>query len=502
MKNSMFLTLVAVLTNTLLYAESNWPKPASVKQLPATCRRIDTRKGEAVIPYVLRKVPLGNAAPYLKGGTHPNTFLQFSPDSKRLALGTMRGEIMMADVYSEKILWRKKVAEGMVKRIDFSPDGKYVYFGEQSVDGFVYGADAHSGKILWKFRLADDLGQGSPMSKDNPHDIYSKPGCYQLVTLNNGDILVLGIHSYGDWRDINKRVCLSRIYRLSPKGNVVWAFPEKEPIYYTVIFIDGDPGGKKVALLTHTEGGNKPANYHYHNATLYVLDGSTGKVTGHHTFQPLKPWYTKVGFWQSVSVGPAGERVSIGTSDGRSFLFDSKTVEPTKTFDFGTPILISDIPVSARASYTRIAADRTVYFQTSNTTVISANMSRHIVAPPGPHPNANMINAVTYDGKVAWRYRSDLSCENFWLSSNGRWMMTTAMSSKGKSNHEAGALLFDTHRKGGGSSRLVFFYPVEGRVFFHAAMAPDGSAFAIAETPFKHPVSSKLIGTYQAHIIR
>lgn len=498
----LICSIFLLVFSEISFAADIWQTPASKTKLPATCRKIESKKGDAVIPYVLRKVPLGNAGYDAGMGKHPNTFMRFSPDSKLLAIGTMLGHIMVVEVYSDKILWDKKVAEGMVKRIDFSPDGKRVYFGDQSVDGFVYAAETFTGKILWKFRLADDLQQGSPLNKDDAQDIYDKPGCYQLRTLSNGDFIVLGIHSWGDWRDRSKCTCLSRIYRFSPEGKIVWAFPDDGPIFYSVIYLDSDPEGKKIALLTNSEGGNKPKNYKYHNTTLYVLDGATGKETGHHVFEPLKPWFSKVGFWEGVSVSNDGNYASIGTQDGRSFLFELKNVTPVKTFDFGAPVMISGVSVSAYASYTRIAPENIAYFQTSNTSVISANMSRHIVAPPGPHPNANMINAVTLDGKVAWRYKSNLLCENFWISNNGRWMMTTAMVDKGKTEHEAGALLFDTHRGGGGSSKMVYFYPVEGTVFFHADMAPDGSAFAIAESPYKDPVTSKLVGTYQVHIVR
>ncbi|NLD92508.1 MAG: WD40 repeat domain-containing protein [Fibrobacter sp.] len=473
-----------------------------MKDLPKTCRHPDSKQNDAIIPFVIRKIPLGDASQYVKTGGHPNTYIVFSPDSRLLAIGTMQGNVMIADVYSGKILWSKKVSEGMVKRIDFSPDGKRVYFGEQSVDGFIYAAETVTGKILWTFRLADDLQQGSPLNKNDAQDIYDKPGCYQLKTLANGDILILGIHSWGDWREKAKTVCLSRIYRLTPDGKPVWAFPEKGPIFYTVIYMDSDPAGKKVAFLTRSEGGNKPENYEYFNQSLYVLDGITGKVDGYHTFEPLKPWFSKVSFWQSVSVSDDAACASIGTQDGRSFIFELKKVTPLKTFDFGAPVMISNVPVSAYASYTKYGPDKTIYFQTSNTSVIAANMSRSIVAPPGPHPNANMINAVSPAGEILWRYRSNLSCENFWLSADGRWMMTTAMAGKGKAEHEAGALLFDTQRSGGGSSKFVYFYRVEGTVFFQAAMAPDGSAFAISEMPFKHPESSKLIGTYQVHVVR
>jgi outer membrane protein assembly factor BamB len=483
-----------------------WQTPVSVKKLPPTCRKIESKKGDVVIPYVLRKIPLGNGGFDAGMGKHPNTFVRFSPDSRYLAIGTTQGHILVAEVYSDKILWNKKVAEGMVKRIDFSPDGKKVYFGEQSVDGFIYAAETFTGKILWKFRLADDLQKGSPPAKDDPQDIYNKPGCYQLKTLSNGDVMALGIHSdskYGSNRALGGNgYCMSRIYRFSPDGKILWAFPADSPILLTVIYLDCDPDGKSVAFLTNTEGGNRPENYQYFNGTLYVLNGASGKERGHYTFEPLKPWFSKISFWQSVSVSNNGNYASIGTQDGRSFLFELKNVMPVKTFDFGAPVMISGVPVSAYASYTRIAPDNIAYFQTSNTSVIAANLSRTIVAPPGPHPNANMINAVTLDGKISWRYKSNLSCENFWVSNDGRWMMTTAQANKGKTGHEAGALLFDTQRSGGGSSKMVYFYSIEGTVFFHADMAPDGSAFAIVESPYKDPETSKLVGTYQVHVVR
>lgn len=494
--------LAIIMSSGFLYADSNWQRPSAVNAIPATSRREDSKKGDVIIPYVLRKIPLGNAG-YDRGmGKHPNTFVRFSPDSRYLAVGTSLGHILVAEVYSDKILWDKKVAEGMVKRIDFSPDGKKVYFGEQSVDGFIYAAETFTGKILWKFRLADDLQQGTPLNKNDKQDIYDKPGCYQLKTLDNGDVVALGIHSWGDWRDRSKSTTLSRIYRFRPDGTLLWAFPENGPIHYTVVFMDCDKGGKKVAFLTNKEGGNTPQNYQYLNGTLYVLDGKTGKETAHHKFEPLKPWFSKISFWQSVSVSESGDYASIGTQDGRSFLFALKNVTRVKAFDFGAPVMISGVPISAYASYTRIAPDNIAYFQTSNTSVIAANRSRTIVAPPGPHPNANMINAVTLDGKIAWRYKSNLACENFWVSKDGRWMMTTAQANKGKAQKESGALLFDTHRSGGGSSKMVYYYSVEGTVFFHADMAPDGSAFAIAESPYKNPETSKLVGTYQIHIVR
>ena len=63
-------------------------------------------------------------------------------------------------------------------------------------------------------------------------------------------------------------------------------------------------------------------------------------------------------------------------------------------------------------------------------------------------------------------------------------------------------MLFDTRRPCGGTMKLVYFYRVEGRVFFHSDMAPDGSAFAFVEVPYKHPEESRLVGEYRLHVVR
>lgn len=483
-------------------ADTAWPVPEGREKLPDTCRRPETKAGQAVVPYVIKRFSLENVTFHVKGGAQPDTFLRFSPDGKRLAVGTFLGRIMMMDVYSGRVLWDRKVAEGMVKQIDFSPDGRRVYLGEQSVDGFVYGADAETGKTTWKFRLADDLKTSAPPAKDEVFGIYSLPGCYRLFTLKGGDVLVLGIHSWGDWRKPETQQRLSRVYRLSPEGKVRWAFPKKGPAPCSLIYMAGDPGGRRAVVLVQGHKRKADASDPCVPGSVLVLDGATGVPVGHHAFAPLQPHFKEILFWQSVSVGPRGRRASVGMFDGRSFLVDLDTVKPSSTFSFGAPIMLSGMPVSAMATYTHLAPDGTAYFQTSSSSVPNVNAMRHVVSPPGPHPNANTINAVGTDGKVKWRYRSGHIYQNFWTSADGRWLMTCVKRHREKKGKDAGAILFDTHRPGGGSSKFVYYYRVEGLTFFHADMAPDGSAMAICETPYKDPKTGKLIGKYRVHIVR
>jgi hypothetical protein len=266
--------------------------------------------------------------------------------------------------------------------------------------------------------------------------------------------------------------------------------------------MDGDAGGRRVAVLTGPLGANAPPDAGFVAGSLYVLDGRTGTVLGHHTFAPLRPHFQEVQFWQSVSVGPGGRSAAVGLYDGRTFRFDLETVAPTATHAFGAPVLISGVPVSAVATYTHLAPDGMAYFQTGDSSVPYAGAGRHVVTPPGPHPHANTIDAVDADGTVRWRYRSGHVYQNFWTSADGRWLLTCAMRNDERTGRDAGGMLFDTRRRGGGSAKLVYYYEVEGSTFFHADIARDGSAFAIVEMPYLDTEACRLIGSFQLHVVR
>lgn len=478
---------------------SAWP---ALRGSPASCRRPDSAKGDVVLPYLIRKVPLGEVAYYAKGGGLPDTFVRFSPDGRLLAIGTFLGRIMVLDVYTGDTLWSRKIAEGIVKQIDFSPDGKRVYFGEQSVDGFLYAADTRSGEILWRRRLADDLETSPPPPKDSLYGIYQLPACYRLQTLSDGDLVVLGLHCWGDHTRSESMTRWCRVYRLSPDGELRWAFPEAAAMPLGLIHLDVDPTGRRVAVLAASAAGNTPEDLPYKPGSIYVLDGRTGALVGGHTFRPLEPHFEQVKFWQSVSVGPRAKLASLGMHDGRTFLMDLDTVKIEKTFTFGVPIMISGVPVSARSTFTHLAPDSMVYFQTANSTVPYASSALHVVAPPGPHPWANTIHAVGPDGRVRWRYRSGHEYQNFWTSADGRWLGTCVNKDDPRTGRDAGAMLFDTHRPGGGSAKLVYYYQVEGKTFFNADLARDGSALAFVEVPYQDPQTGMLVGTYQVHVIR
>lgn len=500
MKHTVVLIgLVSLISSIAFSDDRNWSAPPSEG---SQCRVADQGIATPSLPCVLDRIELEDVSFHVRGRWQPDTYVRFSPDGRLLGIGSYGGRMRMWDVVNQKLLWNEKVAEGIVKRIDFSPDGKQVYFGEQSVDAFIYSADTYTGEIAWRFRMADDIETSRPPAKDDPYGIFRLPGPYTLKTLQNGDVLVLGIHAWNDDGSLKDMTRLSRIYRLSPKGEVRWAFPRNGPLPMTVIYMDADAKGERVAFLVTEKGAQHIEKLPFDEGTMVVLDGLSGSPIWSYNFEPLTPFFDSVRFWESISVAQDGGRASVGLDDGRTLLFDLNQFQVQATFDFGAPISISGVPVSASATYNHLASNGVAYFQTGTSTVRSASTMDHVVAPPGPHPNATMLTAVKPNGEVAWRYRSGHTFQNFWTSADGRWLLTSVYRDDNRFGREAGAMLFDTQRKGGGSAKLAYFYQVEGIPHFHADMARDGSAFALVETPYRDSKTNRIVGAYRVHIVR
>lgn len=482
-------------------AAEPWPVPADVAA-PVTARTPDSGPGDPVAPWLIRTVPLEDVAFYAKGGGLPDTFVRFAPDSRRVAIGTFLGSVMVLDAYSGVTAWERHIPEGMIKTLDFSPDGDTLFYGEQSVDGLICAVDANSGIERWRFRLADDLEASAPPSKDDRYAVYHLPGAFRLRALDDGGLLALGVHAWGDHNRPDTLRRWSRVYRFDASGSVRWAFPAAGAAPMTFVFVDGDPAGRRVGVLAADTASNTPADFDMKSGSFYALDGATGTILGDYTFEPLEPYFSKVWMWRSLSVGIDGERAAVGLFDGRSFLFDMNSADPIRQFNFGVPVMMGAIPVSASATYAFVSPDGMAYFQTGNSNVPIGDMQKKVTALPGPHPNANTIHAVDSDGRVAWSYRSGHHYQGFWSSADGRWVLTSGEKEEDNTGRNAGAFLFDTARPGGGAQRFVYYFQVRGRSFFNADISPDGALIAVTEVPYVDPESQMLTGAYQVHLVR
>ena len=143
------------------------------------------------------QVPLGNASRLAAVGAEANTDVVFSPDEKRLAIGTHLGEVLVVDAFTGDVLARETFSEGMVKWVRWSADGQTIYAAEQSPDGFVLALDSTDLKPHWKFRLADFVKSSPLPAGEDVYGVYSLPAAYGLEVLNDGTLLVAAAHAGG-----------------------------------------------------------------------------------------------------------------------------------------------------------------------------------------------------------------------------------------------------------------------------------------------------------------
>jgi len=437
-------------------------------------------------------------------GGAADTEVRFSPDGKTLAIGSFLGYLRLVDVPTGKILHEQKLAEGLIKQLVFSRDGKTLFIGEQSPDAFVYAMDLGTRRVKWRFRLADDL-ETSARKRDDRFGIFWLPGAYRLMEVADGDLLVTGIHSWT--KDIGgkpTRVNRSRLYRLDPRtGQPGWRFPKEKPLPVNIIWFDASSDGKHIVVAVESSSEENVSSPITPGA-VYFLDGTTGELIGRFAPAPLRPHFEQVLIWRSAAISADGRLAGFGCLDGRAFLFDfpkaAKDVKPRWRKDLGTPIVVSGVPLSAPVSYSFVKTDR-VYFVVTGT-VIPQGARSAAQRVPSPHPNTNSLFALDFAGDLKWKWHTAGAAQALACSADGRYLMiTTGENWLTHATDTFGFALFDTRRPGSGIDRLIYEYRTEGPVFPECDISRDGRFIAITEVP-KALSDKTTVGTYKVHIVQ
>lgn len=482
--------------------EFDW-RPGETYRLACGGQSASQRAPRYPAPAPIWQIELEDVSGAAAGGASPDCVVAFAPDSRKLAIGSFGGWLRIVDCLTGRVEWSRRLAEGMVKRLAWSPQGDRLYAGEQSPDARLWAFDVPSTlgageppSVAWSVRLAEQLETSRPPAHDR-FGIYTLPAVYDLSVTDDGRVFVAGTHRWMVDGQLRSR-SLSACYL--PDGSLQWQFPPTRPTDQTpgITFMAVDRGGERVALLAAEPTAAA-------EASLVQLDGQTGQPAGSFRIEPLAPHFERVESWDSISIGDDGAAI-LGLNDGRALLFTLTSDGPhlEKTFALATPLMIGNMPIAASASYARFHGD-VLCLQAQNTH-IPFGSPQAANRPPLAHPGANTLTVCDRRGEPLWIYRGPFSLGGSWTDRAGsgqpRWLAVACREQPGAAETENfGFLLFDLEAKGGGNDRLVYYYPTEGPTMFFADVSGDGRFVAVVETPTPTADGRELYGTYQVHIV-
>ncbi len=441
-------------------------------------------------------VDLGDAARVAAaGGPAPDTDVAFSPDGAWLAVGSFRGEVLVIEVATGTVSVRRSLAESMVRRVAWAPDGGTLYAGEQSPDATLHALDPLTLADRWSLRLADRVGTSVLPAGDDLYGIYSLPAAYGLEVLQGGDLLVSAAHGWAG--EDGQRQNRSQLLRLSPDGTVKAEWPAA-PADTTLLHPALDEAGNLLAIpVNRTASGPPPTDLPI--GGLQVLDLTTLAPVSAIEVPPLSPWYDDTYLWQAQDVSAADDTVLLGLGDGRVVL-GNLAGEVRTTLAGGSPILAGTVPIAASVGHAFLHHDSAV-FLTSGTN-IPWGAAAPDLRPPALHPASNTVSVVGLDGAPRWSFRGDWDVQGLTLAPDDRTLIVGAGERQSDTRRDLfGALVFDL---GGeprpGDARLLSTCATESPVFFLHAVSSQG-VIALTEVPFKSG-DGAVAGRYAVSLFR
>lgn len=431
-------------------------------------------------------VPLGDVGRHvLMGGEAPDTALAFSPDGARLAVGDFTGRLLVVDAWTGEVLARRRLAETLIKRVAWSPDGRTLYAAEQSPDAYVHALDPATLASRGRLRLADDVGTSAPPDGDDLYGVYTLPAAYALEVLPDGDLVVAATHG---WDEGGRRLNRARVLRLGPDLARRAAWPPDEAA--DAVFRSVHLGGDRVAVPLGRSADGPPPDLPIGGVQILDLDLRPVRSVA---IEPLAPWFSEAFVWEALAFGPDG-RLAVGLGDGRV------VVEGGPTVPLGAPIRVSDVPIAAAVG--QLAWPGALLAVTARTNIPWGAASPEL-RPPGAHPAENALTAFAVEGeaaRVAWTFQGPHVLQGLTVvPERGEAIVGAGARDTDRRRDLFGALILDLRGEGSGARRLKAWCPTEGPVFFRHAATADGRV-AVAEFPWDD--GSGPTGAYRITVFR
>ena len=476
-----------------LFTEVEWAQNSSYK-ISTTTNMVEVQSPTEASPLKIAEILLDDLK-LSPEGNFPDVDISISSDNELIAVGTYYGFIQVYSLRENKLLWKKKIAEGMVKKCIFSADSKQVFVGEQSIDANIYAFNARNGDLIWSKNLSLDIDQSPPPKGDNPYFIYSLPGVFHMA-LNQNNLIISAVHS---WRIDGKQFKKSKIYSFTPNGQTNWTFPKKEPLNANIKFFD--ISRKYLTFNVDSFDDRKKAGPVKENS-INLIDINDGDFLDSKSIETLKPYFNSVFFWQNVSISTDDKFCSMASLDGRAFIFPIRNNKLSEAIikNPGQPIQVNDIPLAAGIPYTETFQNHLLLSLTETSIPYTYSSANQIYQPPALHPMSGHIIALDSVGNVSWDYydRSIYSA----LSVNKTEDLLIAVVDDKKENRELGFFGFTLFKKDENSFlKRIYRYRTQSPVFFRGTISEDGQIKAVAQAPFKNDDSTIIQPDYKIDLV-
>ena len=422
------------------------------------------------------------------GGAAPDTALAFSPDGKHLAIGSYNGEILIVDGFNGRLIRKRKLAETMIKKLLWAPNGKVLFAAEQSPDAYVHVLEVKSLENIDRIRLADLVGTSAVPPGEDLYGVYTLPAAHGLQTAADG-LLVAAVHA---WNTDEGRQNASRLVFINSEGQSVASWPPDGAA--SVTLMNPRVMGDKVAVPVGRSADGPAPDLPVNGVQLLQLPG----LEPIRTFQaePLLPHYSQVFLWETVDLG--AEHLVMGATDGRVLVFPLAGGPPL-TIDVGTPQILGGVPVVATLGHTALAGN-TVLALTSESS-IPFGAAAPDLRPPSLHPNENGLFAYGLEGTLRWTWRGAHAPQGMTISADGKTLVVGAGKRSSDDRRDLyGALVFDLTGTGSGDERLQTVCSTQGPVFFRQAVNQHG-LIAVTEFPTL-AADGAVTGAYQVTVFR
>lgn len=441
----------------------------------------------------LWSLPLGDVSPLVSAGGQPDTALAFSPgDARWLAVGTLRGEVLVLDGWSGEVRARRRLPEALIRSLAWAEDGQTLYLAEQSPDAYVRALDPATLEDRWTYRLADHVESSTPPPGEDLYGVYSLPGGYGLAPFGDGELIVAASHGWGGFE--GQRRNLAQVLRLGKDGSRKAAWPETAG-EFTLTHPVLDPAQQRVMVAVgHSSATPAPAGMPVGGTQILSLPDLRPVLAVQP--EPLAPWFSSASVWQAMGISTADDTVLLGLNDGRVLVYGLDGTLRAQAGG-GPPVMAGDVPIHVGVGWAQLTGGSAIYL--TSPTRIPWGAAAPELRPPAPHPDQNRVVRYSLDGGAGWSWQGEHELQGLSLSPDGDEILVGAGSRSSDQRRDLyGGLVFDT--RAGVERQQRAFCPTVGPVFFQHALSADGR-LALAESPYLDG-EGRIVGAWQVTVMR